>query len=40
MNNIFGSMPLGPDALLLTSLIALVLFPLLELEKKVRLFGE
>ena len=40
MNNIFGSMPLGPNALLLNCLIALVLFPLLELEKKVRLFGE
>lgn len=40
MNNIFGSMPLGSGAILLTFLIALVLFPLLEIEKKVRLFGE
>lgn len=40
MNSIFGSMPLAPGAILLTSLIALVLFPLLEIEKKVRLFGE
>jgi Ca2+-transporting ATPase len=40
MNNIFGSMPLSTEAMLLTFLIALVLFPLLEIEKKVRLFGE
>ena len=40
MNNIFGSMPLSAGAILLTFLVALVLFPLLEIEKKVRLFGE
>jgi hypothetical protein len=33
-------MPLSAGAILLTFLVALVLFPLLEIEKKVRLFGE
>jgi Ca2+-transporting ATPase len=40
MNSVFGSMPLGTEATLNTFMVALVLFPLLEIEKKVRLFGE